>query len=61
MKNIINKKDVEYVARLSRLKIKEDEKQKFVHQLNTILGYIEKLNKHSGQEIRKIKRIINVN
>ena len=24
------------------------------------LLYIEKLNKHSGQEIRKIKRIINV-
>lgn len=45
MKNIINKEDIEYVAKLSRLKLKEDEIQKFTHQLNTILDYIKKLNK----------------
>lgn len=44
MKNIITEKNVEDVAKLSRLKLKEDEKQKFTHQLNAILGYIEKLN-----------------
>ncbi len=44
MKNIINKKDVEYVARLSRLKLKGEQTEKFTRQLNTILEYIEKLN-----------------
>lgn len=44
MKNIITDKDVEYVAKLSRLKLKEDEKHKFTEQLNNIFKYIEKLN-----------------
>ena len=44
MRNIISKKDVEYVAKLSRLKLREDEIPKFTHQLNTIIEYIKKLN-----------------
>lgn len=44
MKNIISKKDVEYVAKLSRLKLKEGQVEKFTQQLNSTLEYIDKLN-----------------
>lgn len=40
----ITKKDVEGVARLARLSLTEEEKDKYAAQLAAILGYIEKLN-----------------
>jgi len=58
MKNIISKKDVEHVARLSRLKLKEDEIQKFTHQLNTILGYTEKLNELDTSKIEPTSHVV---
>lgn len=41
----ISKKDVEYIAHLSRLKISDDEKQEYAKQLSDILEHIERLNK----------------
>ena len=43
MKIII--KDVEYVAKLARLSLTVDEKNKFAGQLNAILEHIDELNK----------------
>ncbi len=40
----ITKKDVEHVAKLARLKLTEEEKEKFGKQLSRILEYVEKLN-----------------
>ena len=40
----ISKKDVEHVAKLARLGLSEDEKDKLTKQLNDILGYAEKIN-----------------
>lgn len=40
----ITKQEVEYVAHLARLEFQEEEKEKFTHQLNNILTYVEKLN-----------------
>jgi aspartyl-tRNA(Asn)/glutamyl-tRNA(Gln) amidotransferase subunit C len=37
--------EAEYIARLARLKLTEDELLLFTKQLNTILDYMEKLNK----------------
>lgn len=39
----LTKEDVEKVADLARLELSEDEKTIFASQLNTILGYFEKL------------------
>ena len=39
----ITKKEVEHVARLARLSLTEDEKERFTAQLGQILGYVEKL------------------
>ncbi len=36
--------DIQYVAKLARLKLTEEEISKFGSQLNDILSYIEKLN-----------------
>ena len=39
-----SQKDIEYAATLSRLELTEAEKEKFLTQLGSILGYFEKLN-----------------
>lgn len=40
----ISKKEVEYVARLARLHLTEEEKDIYTDQLGKILEYIDKLN-----------------
>ncbi len=40
----ISKKDIRYVAHLSRIALSDSEEELFVHQLSDILSYIEKLN-----------------
>ncbi len=41
---IINRNDIEYVARLARLALAEDEKKLFTDQMGAILTYVETLN-----------------
>ena len=40
----VTKKDVEHVAKLARLGLSEEEKDRFTVQLSGILGYAERLN-----------------
>jgi aspartyl-tRNA(Asn)/glutamyl-tRNA(Gln) amidotransferase subunit C len=40
----ISRKDVEHVARLARLALSEEEKERYTAQLESILEYIDKLN-----------------
>jgi aspartyl-tRNA(Asn)/glutamyl-tRNA(Gln) amidotransferase subunit C len=40
----ITKKEVEHVARLARLELTEEEKERMTSQLDAILAYIDKLN-----------------
>ena len=48
----INKRDIEYIANLSRIDIAEGEKEMFIYQLSDILSYIEKLNKLNTQDVK---------
>ena len=48
----ISKKDVKYVAKLSRLKLSETEKKAHAEQLNKILGYMDKLNQLDTTHIK---------
>jgi aspartyl-tRNA(Asn)/glutamyl-tRNA(Gln) amidotransferase subunit C len=41
----ITNKEVDYVARLARLALTDEEKDKFTRQLESILEYIDQLNK----------------
>ncbi len=48
----ITKKDVEHVARLARLALSEEEKERYTAQLDSILGYIEKLKELKTDNVR---------
>ena len=41
---MITIKDVEHVAKLARLALSEEEKEKFAPQLNAVLEYVDELN-----------------
>ena len=47
----IIKKDVEHVARLGRLELSEEEKEKFTSQLEGILSYVGQLEKLDTRNI----------
>lgn len=40
----INQHEIEHVAKLARLSLRDDEKQLFTGQMETILAYVETLN-----------------
>lgn len=54
-------KDVEHVAKLARLEFTETEKEKFTHQLNDILSYIEKLNEIDTSNVEPLSQVIELN
>lgn len=57
----VNKKDVEYIANLSRLKFNEEELENFTHQLNDILTYVEKLNELNTENVEPLSHPIENN
>lgn len=48
---MITVKDVEHVAKLARLELTEEEKQKFTHQLSNIIDYFNQLNEVDTKDI----------
>ncbi len=51
-------KDVEYVAALARLSLSEDEKKMYAGQLNTILEYVEQLNRIDTTNVEPLAQVI---
>lgn len=56
----IDKDQVENIAKLSRIRLTELEREMFVHQLNNILFYIEKLNKLDTENVAPMAYTSNV-
>lgn len=56
----ITKKDVEYVAKLARLKMTDQELEGFTSQLDSILGYMDKLNKIDTKDIPATSHVLDV-
>jgi len=54
----ITKKDVEYVARLSRLALTDEEKELYTAQLGSILNYIEKLSQLDTESVAPTAHIL---
>ena len=54
----VTKKDVEYIAQLAKLEFTEDEKEKFTHQLNQILQYVEQMNKLDTTNVEPLSHVI---
>ncbi|MCX7798046.1 MAG: Asp-tRNA(Asn)/Glu-tRNA(Gln) amidotransferase subunit GatC [Melioribacter sp.] len=58
----VTKKDVEYIAKLARLKFSENELENFTQELNEILNYVEKLNELDTENVEPLSHPIeNVN
>jgi aspartyl-tRNA(Asn)/glutamyl-tRNA(Gln) amidotransferase subunit C len=51
-------KDVEHIAELARLEFTEDEKGKLTSQLNSILAYMEQLNKLDTRTVEPLSHVI---
>jgi aspartyl-tRNA(Asn)/glutamyl-tRNA(Gln) amidotransferase subunit C len=56
----IGVKDVEYVARLARLTLSDEEKDEFAVQLSDILTYMDKLNELDTKEVKPTSHVIPV-
>ncbi len=54
----ITKKDVEHVAKLARLRLTEEEKEKFGKQLSEILEYVEKLNELDTEKVKPASHVV---
>jgi aspartyl-tRNA(Asn)/glutamyl-tRNA(Gln) amidotransferase subunit C len=50
--------DVEYIAKLARLEFTEAEKEKFTGQLNSILAYVEQLNRLDTSQVEPLSHVI---
>ena len=53
-------KDLENIANLARLKLREDEKEKFLDQFNQILKYVEKLNELDTQNVEPLSHSLDL-
>lgn len=56
----ITKQEVEYVARLARLELTEQEKELFTSQLSSILAYVDKLNELDTAGIEPTSHVIDI-
>ncbi len=54
----ISRAEVEHVAKLARLKLSEEELEKFTHQLGAILEYMDKLNELDTSEVEPTSHVL---
>ena len=50
----VTKNDVEHIAKLAKLEIKEDEINEFTSQLNQMLEYVDKLNELDTENVKPL-------
>jgi len=50
--------DVEHIAKLAKLEFTEAEKEKFTHQFNDILKYMEQLNSLDTSSVEPLSHVI---
>ena len=55
---MITKKDVQYIAHLSRIHLTDEEIERFTTNLEDILGYIEKLNKLDVSNVKPTSHVL---
>ncbi|MCD5397907.1 Asp-tRNA(Asn)/Glu-tRNA(Gln) amidotransferase subunit GatC [candidate division NPL-UPA2 bacterium] len=56
----ISKKEVEHVAKLARLRLTDEEKNKFGKQLSRILEYVEKLNELDTEKVEPTSHVVSL-
>jgi aspartyl-tRNA(Asn)/glutamyl-tRNA(Gln) amidotransferase subunit C len=53
----VTEKDVDYVADLASLELTADERVRMLHDLNSILGYIDRLNELNTDKVEPMTQI----
>jgi aspartyl-tRNA(Asn)/glutamyl-tRNA(Gln) amidotransferase subunit C len=53
--------DIEHMAKLARLKLTADEKERLSGQMETILAYIEKLNELNTDDVEPTAHVLGLN
>ena len=56
----LSEKDVQYVAKLSRLEITPEETAKYTQQLGSILKYIEQLNQLDTSNVEPMAHVLDL-
>ncbi|HEY3247602.1 MAG TPA: Asp-tRNA(Asn)/Glu-tRNA(Gln) amidotransferase subunit GatC [bacterium] len=56
----IDRRTVEYVARLARLQLTEEETDRFVQQLGSILAYCATLNELATEDVEPTSQVVMV-
>ena len=51
-------KDVEHIAKLAKLEFTDEEKEKFTHQMNQILQYMDQLNLLDTSNVEPLSHVI---
>ena len=51
-------KDVEHIAKLAKLEFTDAEKEKFTHQMNQILEYMDQLNSLDMSNVEPLSHVI---
>ncbi|MBU4321528.1 MAG: Asp-tRNA(Asn)/Glu-tRNA(Gln) amidotransferase subunit GatC [Nitrospinae bacterium] len=51
---------VEYISKLARLSVSEEEKETFSAQLNSILSYMEKLNELDTKDVEPTSHVVSL-
>lgn len=59
-KKIIKREDVEYLGKLARIELSEEEKKKLENDLEKILEYISKLNKVNTENVSPTYHVLPV-
>jgi len=57
-KKIIGKKEVEYLGKLARIQLKEEEKNKLEKDIGKILEYISKLNEVNTENVEPTYHVL---
>jgi aspartyl-tRNA(Asn)/glutamyl-tRNA(Gln) amidotransferase subunit C len=57
----ITKQEVEHVAKLGRLELSDQEKEKLTDQLSNILTYVEKLNELNTSGVEPTSHVLDIN
>ncbi len=53
----VSEKDVQYVAELANLELTADEQARMVRDLNSILGYVDKLNELETKDVPPMAQV----
>ena len=54
---MISKKQVEHIAKLARIELTEEEKEKFTKELSSILDYVEQLDKVDTSKVKSLSQV----